>query len=163
MEFTKKAQTALSLAEKASKKLHQNYIGTEHILLGLYREETGVAARLLREKGLKEEKLLEMVQDFIAPTGAISIAERDGYSPKANIILEESRKQSVRFRTAEIGTEHILLAIIKDGDNTGVRLLHTLNINIQKLYVDLLAAMGQDPNLAREDLKIGRASCRERV
>lgn len=152
MEFTKNAKTALSLAEKASKKLHQNYIGTEHILLGLYREETGVAARLLREKGLKEEKLLEMVQDFIAPTGAISIAERDGYSPKANIILEESRKQAVRFRTAEVGTEHILLAMIKDGDNTGVRLLHTLSINIQKLYVDILSAMGQDPNLAREDL-----------
>lgn len=152
MEFTKKAKSAISKAEKAAKKLHQNYVGTEHLLLGLYKEETGTASKLLREKGMEEEKLLDLIRDYIAPSSSISILERDGFSPKATEILEESKKQAARFGLKEAGTEHILLAIIKDGDNTAARILHTLGVNQQKLYGQLLTATGQDPALTKEDL-----------
>ncbi len=156
MDFTKKARSAISRAEKAAKKLHQNYVGTEHLLLGLLKEETGAASKLLFEKGLREEKLLELIKEYIVPKGNVSILERDGFSPKATEILEESEKQAGRFGLKEVGTEHILLAIIKDGDNTAARILHTAGLNLQKLYSELLSAMGQDPAITKEDLGRGR-------
>ena len=151
-QYTKKAQAALSLAKQTAKELRQNYIGTEHILLGLLREDTGVAARVLQDNGIEENKLISMIYDLIAPGNFVPVKERDGYSPRAEKILQESAKQAQRFHSDEIGTEHILLAILKEGENVAVRLLNTLGIQIQKLYVDTLLAMGQDGNLYKEDL-----------
>ena len=151
-QYTKKAQAALSLAKQTAKELRQNYIGTEHILLGLLREDTGVAARVLQDNGIEENKLISMIYDLIAPGNFVPVKERNGYSPRAEKILQESAKQAQRFHSDEIGTEHILLAILKEGENVAVRLLNTLGIQIQKLYVDTLLAMGQDGNLYKEDL-----------
>ncbi len=151
-QYTKKAQTALSLAKQTAKELRQNYIGTEHILLGLLKEDTGVAARVLQDNGVEENKLVSMIYDLIAPGNFLSVKERDGYSPRAEKILQEAAKQAHRFRSGEIGTEHILLAILKEGENVAVRLLNTIGIQIQKIYVDTLLAMGQDGNLYKEDL-----------
>lgn len=151
-QYTKKAETALSLAKQTSKELRQNYIGTEHILLGLLREDTGVAARVLQDNGVEENKLISMIYDLISPGNYLPMRERDNYSPRAEKILQEAARQALRFHTEEIGTEHILLAILKEGENVAVRLLTTLGIQIQKLYVDTLLAMGQDGNLYKEDL-----------
>ena len=151
-QYTKKAEMALSLAKQTSKELRQNYIGTEHILLGLLREDTGVAARVLQDNGVEESKLISMIYDLISPGNYLPMRERDNYSPRAEKILQEAAKQALRFHTEEIGTEHILLAILKEGENVAVRLLTTLGIQIQKLYVDTLLAMGQDGNLYKEDL-----------
>lgn len=151
-QYTKKAVTALSLAKQTAKELRQNYIGTEHILLGLLRENTGVAARVLQDNGVEENKLISMIYDLIAPGNYIPVKERDGYSPRAEKILQEAARQAQRFHSDEIGTEHILLAILKEGENVAVRLLNTLGMQIQKLYVDTLLAMGQDGNLYKEDL-----------
>lgn len=151
-QYTKKAQTALSLAKQTAKELRQNYIGTEHILLGLLKEDTGVAARVLQDNGVEENKLVSMIYDLIAPGNFLPVKERDGYSPRAEKILQEAAKQAHRFRSGEIGTEHILLAILKEGENVAVRLLNTIGIQIQKIYVDTLLAMGQDGNLYKEDL-----------
>lgn len=151
-QYTKKAATALSLAKQTAKELRQNYIGTEHILLGLLREDTGVAARVLQDNGVEENKLISKIYDLIAPGNFVPVKERDGYSPRAEKILQEAGKQAQRFHSDEIGTEHILLAILKEGENVAVRLLNTLGIQIQKLYVDTLLAMGQDGNLYKEDL-----------
>lgn len=156
MDFTKKAKAAIAKGEKAAKKLRQNYVGTEHLLLGLLKEETGAASKLLYEKGLEEEMLIDLIREYIAPKGNISILERDGFSPKAMEILEESKRQAARFGLKEAGTEHILLAIIKDGDNTAARILHTAGINLQKLYGELLTSMGQDPAITKEDLGRGK-------
>ena len=151
-QYTKKAEKALSLAKQTARELRQNYIGTEHILLGLLREDTGVAARVLQDNGVEEEQLISMIRDLIAPGNFLPVKERDGYSPRAEKILQEAKWQAARFHSEEIGTEHMLLAILKEGDNVAARLLTTLGIQIQKLYVDTLLAMGQDGNLYKEDL-----------
>lgn len=150
--FTEKARTALLLAERAAKELRQNYIGTEHILIGLLRERTGVAAKVLMDNGVDEYQVIEMIKDLIAPGNLLPLKERDGYSPRAEKILEESHKQAERFHSAATGTEHLLLAILKEGDNVAARLLNTMNIALQKVYAETLVAMGEDGSLYKEDL-----------
>ena len=151
-KFTDKACEALLLAEKCAKSLKQGYVGTEHILLGLMGEETGVAARVLAENGVEEDRILDMIKDLIAFDGTFAIKEREGYSPRAKKILDEAHIQAGRFGQNKTGTEHILLAIIKEGENVAVRLLNTMGINVQKIYTDTLTAIGQDPALYKEDL-----------
>lgn len=150
--FTDKARTALVLARRAAKSLRQSYVGTEHILLGLLREDTGVAATVLINGGVEEYQLEELIEDLIAPESSVMLAEKDGYSPRAENVLAEAHKQAERFHCDKTGTEHILLAILKEGDNVAVRLLSTMGISIQKLYVELLTAMGADKSLYKEDL-----------
>lgn len=151
-QFTDKAQTALSLAAKCARGLKQGYIGTEHILVGLLRESTGVASKVLTDNDVSDQKVLDMIEDLIAFEKGVSVREREGYSPRAAKVLEEAHRQAARFGQKETGTEHILLALIKEGDNVAVRLLNTLGANAQKIYVDTLVAIGQDGNLYKEDL-----------
>ncbi len=151
-QFTDKAKAALMLAERAAKNLRQSYVGSEHILLGLLRENTGVAATVLMNNGVDVVQLKEMIQDLIAPESSVLIAERDGYSPRAQRILEEAHRQAERFHSEKTGTEHILLALLKEGENVAVRLLNTMGVSVQKLYVDVLVAMGEDSSLYKEDL-----------
>lgn len=152
-QFTDKAKTALQLAAKAAKDLHQSYVGSEHLLVGLVREKTGVAAKVLKENGVDEIQLISMIKDLIAPEGNLAVQERDGYSPRAARILEDSHKQAQRYKNSMTGTEHILLAMLREGENVGLRLLNTLGINIQKLYMDTLIAMGEDISQHKEDLR----------
>ena len=151
-QFTDKAKMALAFAERAARNLKQSYVGTEHILLGLLRENTGVAATVLVNSGVDEYHLKEMIKDLIAPESTVMLAERDGYSPRAEKVLEESHRQAQRFHSDRTGTEHILLALLKEGENVAVRLLNTMGISIQKLYIEVLSAMGEDKSLYKEDL-----------
>lgn len=153
LEFTGKAKTALHMAALAAKKLHQSYVGTEHILLGLMQENTGVAANVLHDNGATEEKIRELILDFVAPDGETAVKDRNGYSPRAMKVLEESEVQAIRFKSDMIGTEHILLAIIKEGENVGARLLNTIGISMQKLYIDVVVAMGEDMAIYAEEIK----------
>ncbi len=150
--FTDKAKTALRLAEKTAARMQTGYVGTEHILVGLLKENTGVAAKVLIENGADEDKILEMIKELIVPESSVMLKEQEGYSPRAQSILEEAHRQADRFGAEETGTEHIMLALLKEGENVAVRLLNTLGISIQKLYVDTLLSMGQDGNLYKEDL-----------
>lgn len=150
--FTDNAQVALSQAARCARNLKQGYIGTEHILVGLLREKNGVAAKVLEDNGVDVTKVIEMIRDLIAFENGVALKEREGYSPRANKVLEEAHRQAERFGQSKTGTEHILLALIKEGENVAVRLLNTLGINIQKTYVDTLIAIGQDGNLYKEDL-----------
>ncbi len=151
-QFTEKANAALLLAEKCAKQLKQGYIGSEHILAGLIKEGTGVASKVLEENGVTLENVLKMIKELIAFESGVVIQEREGYSPRATKILEEAHKQAKRFGQKLTGTEHILLAMIKEGENVAVRLLNTLNVSPQKIYVDVLNSIGADPNLYKEDL-----------
>ena len=151
-QFTDKAKAALILAERAAKSLRQSYVGSEHILIGLLRENTGVAATVLQNNGVDVVQLKEMIRDLIAPESSVMLAEHDGYSPRAQSILDEAHRQAERFRSDKTGTEHILLALLKEGENVAVRLLNTMGISVQKLYVDVLVAMGEDGGLYKEDL-----------
>ena len=150
--YTEKVKSVLQRAAKAARKSGQGYIGTEHILLGLYREENSVASRVLAENGLDESRLLQLIQDYIVPEVNVVIKERESYSPKAKILLEEAGRQAERFHSDLVGTEHLLLAMIKESDNVAVRLLTTMGISAQKVYADTLYAIGEDPNLYKTDL-----------
>ncbi len=150
--YTEKAKSVLHRAAKAARKSGQGYIGTEHILLGLYREENSVASRVLAENGMDEGRLLQLIQDYIVPEVSVVIREREGYSPKAKILLEEAGRMAERFGSDLIGTEHLLLAMIKESDNVAVRLLTTMGMSAQKVYADTLYAIGEDPNLYKTDL-----------
>lgn len=151
-QFTDKARAALQYAAKTAKELRQSYIGSEHILVGLVREGTGTAAKVLADNGVDEGQLIEMIRELIAPEGNVSMLERDGYSPRASRILEESHKIAARYKSSMTGTEHILIAIIREGENVGLRLLNTIGVNIQKLYLDIMTAMGEDTNQHKDDL-----------
>lgn len=151
-QFTDKAKTALALANKCAKSLNQNYVGSEHILVGLIRENTGVAAKVLQDNGANDKDVMELIRDFVAPDSFAKLMEREGYSPRAIAILEESHKLAEHFNTDKAGTEHILMALIKEGENVAARLLNTMGISLQKIYMDLLIAMGEDGSLYKEEL-----------
>lgn len=151
-QFTDKAGTALNMAERTARKNNQGYVGTEHILLGLIKEKTGVAAKVLSDNGVSEAQVADMIKELMFAEGGIVLKDMGGYSPRAMKVLEEAHRQAQRFHAEKTGTEHILMALIKEGENVAVRLLHTLDISTQKVYIDLLLAMGEDSSLYKEDL-----------
>lgn len=151
-QFTNSAQEALKAAARCASALKQGYVGTEHILAGLLKEQAGVAHKVLTDNGVELNRVTDMIRESIALDGGVGIREREGYSPRARKILEEAHRQAARFSQQQTGTEHILMAIIKEGENVAVRLLNTLGANVQKIYVDTLIAIGQDGNLYKEDL-----------
>ncbi len=151
-KYTQKAQHALKEAAKCARAYHQGYIGSEHLLAGLVADETSVAGKVLRENGVDPAKYNEMIKEMISFDENVVIRERGLYSPRAELILEEAEKTAERFGQKDVGTEHILLAIIREGENVAIRLLMTLGVNIQKLYSEVLSAIGQDPALVKEDL-----------
>lgn len=154
--FTEKAQAVLKRAGKVAKNAGQGYVGTEHILVGLLQEKGSVASTILEQNGLEEGALLSLISDYIAPDVGVVLQDREGFSPKAEIVLEEAAELAERFGAKLIGTEHLLLALLKEQDNVAVRMLSTGRISIQKLYQDVLVAMGQDPAIAKQDLGIGK-------
>ena len=150
-QYTEQARTAIMYAEKMARKCGHSYIGTEHLLAGLIHEEQGTAGMVLRDLGITEAKLKEMIDKLIAPGSVVMTADTRGYTPRAERVLEESRQQAQDFRSVRIGTEHILLAMLGELDCVATRLLHTMGIQIQKLQTELLIAMGEDSAQARED------------
>ena len=149
--YTDKAKKAVELANRLSRSMNYNYVGTEHILAGLLKEGTGVAAEVLTANGVELSKLLQMIEELISPGEAILVLDKDGFSPKTQAIVERAEELADRFQSEKIGTEHLLLAIMTEGDCAASRLLNTLSVNIQKLYVDILSAMGEDPAKYREE------------
>lgn len=150
--FTEKAREAIRLAVETAGELEHGYVGTEHLLLGLLREGTGVASMILEHYGVTEEKVLALMERLISPAAPTRLKGELEYTPGARRTLEASYEEAVLFKAPLIGTEHILIAMIKNGKCTAARLLNTMNVNIQKLYVDLLSAMGDDAPAGKEEL-----------
>ena len=131
--YTPQAKEALSLAVGMAESLNHGYVGTEHLLIGLLQEGTGVAARVLEENGVEESKVVELVSQLISPNTSVQMAENAAYTPRARRVIENSYREAVRFKAAQIGTEHILIAILREGDCVASRLLNTMGISVQKL------------------------------
>lgn len=147
--YTAKAKKAIDIATRISKSLHHSYIGTEHILLGLLKEGTGVASQVLADNGVEYDKVLELIEELIAP-GNAGCGSVDGLSPRAaHGCFEVSKAEAARFHSEKIGTEHLLIAMIKETECVASRLLNTLSVNVQKMYVDTLIAMGEDVSSIR--------------
>ena len=156
LQFTDSAKAALLHAEKTARKLQQGYVGTEHILIGLLKEGNGVAAKVLFQNGVDEKQVMDIVKDLITFDGAVALKDRENYSPRAQKVLAEAHRLAERFHEKLIGTEHILMALIKEGENVAVRLLNTLGVSTQKVYIDVLISIGEDSSLYKEDLAKNR-------
>ena len=154
--FTKKAQEALDHAAETAAMLGHGYIGSEHLLIGLIQAEDSLASTVLLNNDVTAEKIINLVYQLIAPDNQVGVKEPSGYTPRVRRILENSAKEAARFHADSIGTEHLLIAIIKETESVAARLLNTLGVAIKKLYVDTLAAMGEDANSYRQDFQNGR-------
>lgn len=155
-KFTKQAVNALSLGERAAKGCGHSYIGTEHILLGLVREKEGTAGQVLEEFGVNGDKLQSLIEKFVAPSDTMTAKkEKPEYSPRARRLMEAAVVESGREEKA--GTEHLLLAMLKETDCVATRLMHTMGINIQKLYGAVLSAMGREGEGLTEELQPAKA------
>ncbi len=151
--FTKKAEEALELAAEAASELGHTSVGTEHILLGLLRQGECVASEVLIENGADEERIVSILEQLISQDNNVNVAEPNSYTPRARRVLDQAAREAVRFKAQLIGTEHILIAIIKESESVALRLLNTIGVNIQKTYVDLLIAMGEDSSAYKEDFQ----------
>ena len=151
--FTNRAQEVIGEAKKAAAQLEQNYIGTEHLLLGLVRVSDSVASKLLQEQGVTEERLEELISSLITPTGSVSVREPDGFSPEAYRVIQSSYLEAKRFHSSLVGTEHILISMLKSFDCAGTKLLNTMKVNIRQLYIELVSAKDGDVAAAREDVE----------
>lgn len=148
--YTRQAREALDAAKNYARDFKHPYIGTEHLLLGLKSVYSGVAAQVLDMNGLKEEEVIKVVGELVSAVGEGEFSGRPKESPRLMFILEESRKIAEKFRMEEIGTEHILLAMIQDTDCVAARILITLNLNLQKVLQDCLTAIGENPKAFSE-------------
>ena len=161
--YTKQAQKVIELTTKAARSMHHNYIGTEHLLLGLLKEGSGVAACVLMDAGVEETRLVELIEDLIAPSSDVAVLDRKGYSPRIQHIIETADQEAERFDNENIGTEHLLIALLKEADCAGVRLLNTLGVNIQKIYIETLVAMGEDVNHYKEEIAASKSGKKKAV
>ncbi len=154
MKYTEKAEHVLTLAREAAREFKANYIGTEHLLTGLLREGGGVAFYVLTANKIQEKQILELIDQLVAPGSDVLLSEGDGLTPRAAKVLKMSEETAERFKSSAVGTEHILLSLIREGDNIAVRLLNTLGAQLPKIYAETLDAIGEDPALMRQDLRV---------
>ncbi|HHX12437.1 MAG TPA: ATP-dependent Clp protease ATP-binding subunit [Clostridiales bacterium] len=158
-KFTDNAKNAINLAKESAYRLSHNYIGTEHLLIGLLQVE-GVARKVLVENGVSVEKVLELVNQLIAPSNGVDMMDAGNFTPRSKRILDQSNKEATKLKASLVGTEHILIALIKETDCIAVRLLNTLGVNIQKVYIDILAASGVDMNAAKGEYMAGKGKAK---
>ena len=153
-KFTRQAKAALQIAESAARSWKHSYIGTEHILVGLLKEQEGTAGKILEEFGVDPEKLETLITQLIAPSGVLVAEKSAGYSPRAKKIKEQAVKEAEKQKEEQAGTEHLLLAMLRETDCVGTRLLYTMGVNIQKLYSAVLSAAEIDSNSTLEELQM---------
>ena len=149
--YTEKAKQVLKYAKKISKTLGHSYIGTEHILLGLIRQKDALAGAVLEGFQVDEKKVLDYIDQLIAPVELTTVEQKEGYTPRANKILEDARMEADRFHKKKVGTEHLLIAILKDFECIAAKLLKTLNISARDVYMEVLKSMGDDGKVYQEE------------
>ncbi len=155
--FTVQALNALKLAKKTAQSCGHTYIGTEHLLAGLLKEPEGTAGKVLEEFQVEEKRLMELIEKLIAPSSGTTMVKDPGYSPRIKRIIEGAAEDAEYMTGEAAGTEHLLLAMLKETDCVGTRLLHTMGVSIQKLFTAVLTAMGMDREAISEEIQAVRA------
>ena len=150
--LTRQAQKAVEFARDIAEELQHNYIGTEHLLLGLIRAEEGLASKVLRQNDITEEQILNLIEQLINDSDVME-GEVADYTPRAKRVLECSSREASRLNQTSIGTEHLLIALLREKDCIALRLLNTLGVSIPKIYSELFASMGMDVARAKEYLE----------
>ena len=156
MNYTEQAKNAMAAAKKAARDFRHPYVGTEHLLLGLYRTRIGVAAQVMAENGVEEQKILKVIDELVSVKEHDIIGKSPAISPRLEFILELSKAEAVRLHSEKIGTDHMLLVIIREADCVAARILQTLGINLQKMTQDILYITGVDPKEYLEEYSGGR-------
>lgn len=153
MNYTEQAKEVLKIAKTVARELRHPYIGTEHLLVGLKKVYTGVAGQVLALNGVSEENIRKIIDELVSPGEGATVTGSPQMSPRLTYILEESKEEALRLRSDEAGTEHMLLAILRDVDCVAARILLTLNVNLQKLCQDILVSVGADPKEYMEEMQ----------
>lgn len=156
ISYTEQAERAIKYASKKAKEMRHPYIGTEHLLLGLRSEYSGVSGQILAQNGVEEKDVLRLMDELIVPPENSFEGKKPEESPRFHSILENSEKEARRLHTADVGTEHLLLSTIRDVDCVAARILITLNINLQKIFQDIMAAAGIDAKEYQEEIQEGQ-------
>ena len=154
--YTEQAERAIKLAKQFASESHHSYIGTEHLLVGLVREWEGTAGKILEEYGVTDQKLIELIRELIA-SGTVVEKEEQKMSPRTESVLQDARNEA-EAAGVKTGTEHILLAMLRESGCVAARLLHTMGVSVQKLYVSTLSAMGYDNEAINEEFQNMRLS-----
>ena len=152
MPFTKKAEECIKAAEAAAASLNHNYIGTEHLLLGILRTDC-LAAHVLLEQEVSEKRMIELIERLVAPESSVALQDRPGWTLRARDVLEFSVQEAQRASLAKAGSEHILMALIRNGDSVALRLLNTMGVNPGRVLADVYQAMGPEGAIYREEME----------
>lgn len=150
--YTKSANNALKYAKKVALQLKQEYVGSEHLLLGLMKEKNGIAYAVLTKNGVDEERLENLTSQLMMDHTNVALVDKADYSKRCQDILDLANKEATKFKSKQVGTEHLLIAIIKHPDSVAFRLLTAMNIAIPKMYGEILTAMCVDPAIAKSEL-----------
>lgn len=150
-QYTRAAQISIQEAAKAARKLKHDCIGSEHLLLGILEEADNVAAKVLENNGIQKERIEKLIENSIAGNGTIATRSQYKYTVMYNRVMEQSKAEAIRTRSALIGTEHLMLAMIKIPECIAMKILTSIGMDIQKLYIDIRVAMGTDQSVARNE------------
>ena len=159
--FTQMAANVMHYSKEVAAELNHSYIGTEHILIGLLREKEGLACQVLEDHDVTEEKVLHMVSQLIQGSQTI-VAEPEEYTPRSRRILEIANREAMRFRASAIGTEHLLIAILRETDCVAAQLLYSLGVQAQKVYQDIVLGIGMDARAAKADMPSAKGKSRRK-
>ena len=151
--YTKPMENVIKQAGKIARERKHPYIGTEHLLLALRKEYSGVAGQVLAKNGVDAEKISRLIDELVAPDEEVKVSTRPEQSPRFQFLLKSSEQECGRLHTEYVGTEHLLLAMIRDVDCVATRILITLNVNLQKLFQDIMFAVGIDPKEYQDSLQ----------
>lgn len=150
LPYSKESDIVIKEANRVARKLGQNFVGSEHFIVALASVADTTAYSILNENGLDIVKIIDALKYTLEPGGVVT-GERDKYTMSARRILDDSQYEARRLNSREVGTEHILLALIKETDCVAVKLMASENVNIQKVYTDILLACGSDANTAKRE------------
>ena len=159
--FTQMAANVMHYSKEVAAELNHSYIGTEHILIGLLREKEGLACQVLEDHDVTEEKVLHMVSQLIQGSQTM-VAEPEEYTPRSRRILEIANREAMRFRASAIGTEHLLIAILRETDCVAAQLLYSLGVQAQKVYQDIVLGIGMDARAAKADMSSAKGKSRRK-
>ena len=146
-KFTPRAEEALRLSQESAEELGHGYVGSEHLLLGLLREEEGLAHRVLTEYGLTDEMILSVLRRSVG-AGLAGTAPSQGLTPRAKGVVELAVSEAARMGSPMIGTEHLLMGILREGGNMALRILRTVGVDPKKMYSSIVQKINEAPKAA---------------
>ena len=149
-KFTNSAEMVLEIANDIALELGHNYVGTEHILYGLAKEERGVASKVLEKQNVTPETVIEKIEELVGREDAVS-ESTVGFTPRTKRVMENAFRESKKMGSDYIGTEHLLIGIMREGDSIAVRIMLELNVNPQKLYNEIVKVVNEYDNNSAEE------------